>query len=119
MPDILVDDEVNRIMGRLNSQLEQQGRKLEDYLREQNTTLEALRAKFRPQAEKNVKVTLIMDEIGKSEKIQITQEEIDTAFKNVNQTGLSAEQQKDLEQYLTVSIFQAKTLDLVKKAAAC
>ncbi|OGD85982.1 hypothetical protein A2696_02190 [Candidatus Curtissbacteria bacterium RIFCSPHIGHO2_01_FULL_41_13] len=118
VPDILVDDEVNRIMVRLNSQLEQQDRKLDDYLREQNTTLEALRAKFKPQAEKNVKVTLIMDEIGKSEKVQVGREEIDNALKNINQADLKEDQKKDLEQYLAVSLFQAKTLDLVKKALA-
>lgn len=118
VPDILVDDEVNRIMIRLNSQIEQQGRKMEDYLREQTTTLEALRAKFRPQAEKNVKVTLIMDEIGKSEKVQVGREEIDNALKNINQADLKEDQKKDLEQYLAVSILQAKTLEYVKKAVA-
>lgn len=118
VPDILVDDEVNRIMVRLNSQIEQQGRKMEDYLREQTTTVDALRAKWRGQAEKNVKVTLVMDEIGKEEKVQVAREEIDAALKNVNQTDLKEDQKKDLEQYLAVSLLQAKTLDLVKKAVA-
>ena len=118
VPDILVDDEVNRIMIRLNSQIEQQGRKMEDYLREQNTTLEALRAKFRPQAEKNVKITLVMDEIGRGEKVQVGREEIDNALKNINQADLKEDQKKDLEQYLAVSLLQAKTLDMVKKAVA-
>jgi len=118
VPDILVDDEVNRMMVRLNQTLEQQGRKLEDYLREQNTTLDSLRAKFRNQAEKNVKVTLAMDEVGRGEKVEVNREEIEAALKNVNQADLKDDQKRDLENYLTVSIFQAKTLDLVKKAVA-
>lgn len=115
VPDVMVDDEVNRIMLRLNQQLEQQGRKLEDWLRDENTTVDALRAKWRAQAEKNVKATLVLDEIGHDEKVNVTKEEIDNAAKGVNQTDLKPEQKVDMERYLAVSIFQAKTLDLVKK----
>ncbi len=115
VPDILVDDELNRIMVRLNQELERQGKKVEDFLREENTTMDAMRAKWRPQAEKNVKTTLIMDEIGKQEKIQVSKEELENAFKGVDESKLSAQQKVDFQQYIAVSLFQAKTLDLVKK----
>ncbi len=118
VPDILVDDELNRIMMRLNQELERQGKKVEDFLREENTTMDALRAKWRPQAEKNVKTTLIMDEIGKQEKVQITKEELENAFKGVDESKLSEQQKVDLQQYIAVSLFQAKTLDLVKKTVS-
>lgn len=118
VPDILVDDEVNRMVVRLNQTLEQQRRKLEDYVKEQNTTVDALRAKWRAQAEKNVKVTLAMDSIGTAEKVQVTPEEVEQAMRGMDQTKLTTQQKADLEQYLHVSIFQAKTLDLVKKAVA-
>lgn len=118
VPDILVDDELNRILVRLNSQLERQKKTLEDYLKEQNTTLDALKANWRGQAAKNVKVSLIMDNIGKSEKIVVSREELEATLKNVKQDNLSQEQRKDLEAYVAVSIFQAKTLDLVKKTVS-
>ncbi|KKR51186.1 MAG: Trigger factor [Candidatus Curtissbacteria bacterium GW2011_GWA1_40_16] len=118
VPDILVDDELNRIMMRLNQELERQGKKTEDFLREENTTMDALRAKWRPQAEKNVKTTLIMDEIGKQEKVQISKEELENAFKGVDESKLSEQQKVDLQQYIAVSLFQAKTLALVKKTVA-
>jgi len=70
---------------------------------------------MRPQAEKNVKITLIMDEIGKSEKIQLTKEEIENAAKGVDQSKLDEKQKSDLRNYMAVSIFQAKSLELVKK----
>lgn len=115
VPDIMVDDEINRIMVRLNQQVESSGKKLEDFLRDENTTIDALRAKWRAQAEKNVKATLILDEIGTGAKIEVSREEIENAGKGVNQTDLTPEQKVDMERYLAVSIFQAKTLDLVKK----
>ena len=118
IPDILVDDELNRILIRLNSQLERQKKTLNDYLTEQKVTLDELKAKWRPQAQRNVKISLIMDQIGKSEKVQVTKEELEASLKNVKQDGLSSEQKKDLESYIVVSIFQAKTLDLVKKTVS-
>lgn len=118
VPEILVEDELNRILVRLTNQLEQQGRDLDTYLKEQKTTIDDLKANWKEQAEKNVKTTLIMDEIGRAEKIQVTKEEIDAAMKGVTQTNISAEQRQDLERYIALSIFQAKTLDLVKKAIA-
>ena len=118
VPDILIDDELNRILIRLNSELERQQKKLDDYLAEQNTTLDALKAKWRPQAEKNVRISLILEQIGRDEKIQVSREEVEQATKGVNVTNLTEDQKKDLERYLAVSIFQAKTLDLVKKTIA-
>lgn len=115
VPDILIDDELNRIIVRITQNLEQQSKKLDDYLKEENTTLDALKAKLRPQAEKNVKITLIMDEIGKADKIQVTKEEIDNAAKGVDESKLDEKQKRDMRTYLAVSIFQAKTLELVKK----
>ena len=118
VPDILVDDELNRILIRLNSELERQKKKLEDYLAEQGTTLDALKAKWRSQAEKNVKISLILEQIGQDEKVQVLPSEVEQALKGVNATNLTEDQKRDLERYLAVSIFQAKTLDLVKKAVA-
>lgn len=114
--DILVDDELNRIILRITQNLKQQDKKLDDHLKEENTTLDALKARLRPQAEKNVKTTLIIDEIGKSEKVQVAQEEIENASKGVDQSKLSDQQKTDLKNYLAVSILQSKTLDLVKKS---
>lgn len=118
VPEILVEDELNRILIRMNSELEKQGRTLEKYLEEEKTTIDGLKAKWREQATKNVKISLIMDTIGRDEKVQVSKEELDAALAGVNQTNLSADQKRDLENYLVTSIFQAKTLDLVKKTVA-
>ncbi|HSW72436.1 MAG TPA: trigger factor [Chlamydiales bacterium] len=118
VPEVLIDDELNRILVRLGTELERQGKTLEDFLKEENTDIEGLKAKWREQATKNVKISMAMDEIGKEAKIQVTKEELDAAAAGVNQTSMSADQKRDLENYLVVSIFQAKTLDLVKRTIA-
>ncbi len=118
VPEILVEDELNRILIRMNSELEKQGKTLEGYLAEEKTTIDVLKDKWREQATKNVKISLVMDTIGREEKVQVTKEELEAALAGVNQTNLSADQKRDLENYLVTSIFQAKTLDLVKKTVA-
>lgn len=118
VPEILIDDELNRILLRLGSELERQGKTLEDFLKEENTTIDVLKAKWRDQAGKNVRISMAMDEIGKAEKVQVTKEELEAALTGVNQTSLSVDQKRDLENYLAVSIFQAKTLEIVKKTLA-
>lgn len=118
VPDILIEDELTRILVRLTSELERQSSDLEKYLAQQKTTIDELKTKWRPQAEKNVRITLVLDEIGRGSGVKVTKEELEVALKGVNETNLSADQKEDLERYLALSIFQAKTLDLVKKAVA-
>ncbi len=118
VPEILVEDELNRMLVKLNSVLEQQKKTLEQYLTEQKTTIDELKNKWSEQAQKNVKISLIMDQIGKDEKVQVTKEEVEQALKGVNQTNQSPEQRREFETYIVFSIFQAKTLDLVKRIVA-
>ena len=118
VPDVLIDDELNRMLVRLATELEKQERKLDDYLKEQKTTVDELKAKWREQALNNVKISLILDQIGKEENIKVTEEEMSEALKGVNQTNLSNEQKDNLEKYAIFSIFQAKTLAQVKKTVS-
>lgn len=118
VPEVLVEDELNRILIRMNSELEKQGKTLESYITEEKTTIDGLKDKWREQASKNVRISLVMDTIGREEKVQVTKEELEAAIAGVNQANLSADQKRDLENYLVTSIFQAKTLDLVKKTVA-
>ena len=103
---------------RLNSELEGQGKKIDEYLKEQSITLEELKKKWREQAERNVKVSLILEQVGKDEKIQVQKADVEKAMQNTNQTNLTEEQKKSLENYIAFSIFKAKTLDLVKKTVS-
>ena len=115
IPDLLIDDEVNRILIRISNQLEGQGKDIKQYIEEQNTTMDALKAQWRKQAEENVRTSLILQEIGISEKIQVLPAEMEGAMKGVGEQKLTDEQKKDLENYVAYNIFQAKTIDLIKK----
>ena len=69
LPEILVEIELDKILFRMESDITQMGLKFEDYLTHLNKTKEDLRKEFRNDAEKKAKLALILNEIGKVEKI--------------------------------------------------
>ena len=72
-------------------------KKIDEYFQEQSLTVEELKKKWREQAEKNVKVSLILEQIGKDEKIQVEKADMDKAMQNTNQANLTEEQKRSLE----------------------
>ncbi|MDO8659690.1 MAG: hypothetical protein Q7K54_03750, partial [Candidatus Parcubacteria bacterium] len=69
VPDILIAIEIDKILARMESDITQMGLKFEDYLKHLNKTREDLRKEFRDDAEKKAKLSLILDQIAKVEKI--------------------------------------------------
>ena len=58
-------------------QLRYQGIDLEQYAKYTGVTVDGLKAQMRPEAEKSVKRSLVLEKIAKVENIQVSEEEID------------------------------------------
>ena len=71
VPDSLVEQEVHRMIDEMRNRTEMMGLPFADYLIQIKKTEEDLHADFHEQAEKTVKVGLILGEIGKAEKIDL------------------------------------------------
>ncbi len=69
VPEILIDIEVNKILQKMEADITQMGLKFEDYLKHINKTIEDLKKEFRIDGEKKAKLSLILNEISKVEKI--------------------------------------------------
>lgn len=79
LPDILVDNELEKMIHELQEQVTQQGGvKFEDYLKGLKKTVEELKNDFRPQAVKRVKAALIIRQVSKQENIDAEPGEIET-----------------------------------------
>jgi trigger factor len=76
IPEILVEVELDKILYRMESDITQMGLKFEDYLKHLNKTKEDLRKEFRNDAEKKAKLSLVLIEISKAEKIQADPEQV-------------------------------------------
>lgn len=77
IPDLLVNEEVNKMISELKSHIEEQGLEFETYLKNLKKTLGEMKMDLTPQAIVRIKVTLIMREVAKKEDIHVQQKEVD------------------------------------------
>ncbi|MEN9338652.1 MAG: hypothetical protein RI945_377 [Candidatus Parcubacteria bacterium] len=78
LPEILIEDELERMKGQMKADVERFGSKWEEYLEHLKKTEEELKKDWREVAEKRIKSQLILSAIAKKEKIEISKEEIET-----------------------------------------
>ncbi len=76
LPEVLIEAETDKILYRMESDIAQMGLKFEDYLKHINKKVEDLRKDFRADGEKKAKFALVINEIGKTEKITADPEEV-------------------------------------------
>ena len=76
LPDILIEVELNKILYRMESDIAQMGLKFEDYLKQINKTVDDLKKEFTPDAEKKAKLAILLNEIAKTEKIVVNEEQL-------------------------------------------
>ena len=75
IPDVMIDDELERMIREYDSHLRSQGITLEQFYKFTNSDEEALKSQMRPEAARRVKHRLMLEEIAKQEKIEISDEE--------------------------------------------
>lgn len=83
IPEILIEQEVNRMLSRLIDQTNRLGLTIEQYLNSVDKTSEQLRAEYKTQAEESLKLELILAKIAEEEKIEVKEEEIEKMIKAV------------------------------------
>ncbi len=69
LPQILIDSELNQMFGQMEEDLGRANLKMDDYLKHIKKTKDDLKTEWAPSAEKRAKLQLILNEIGKKEKI--------------------------------------------------
>ncbi len=116
LPEVLISDELNRMLVSLQRRVADMGLLLEDYLRGQGKTLEQLKKEWRVQAEKNVRMELGLAEIARSENVNISDEQLQAEIDKIQDAKVK--QQFDAQEprlHLRHALRQTKTLDLLKK----
>ncbi len=82
LPKTLIEKEIDyQILNTFNF-LQEQGLKLDDYLKEKNIAIDAYRDKLRPQVIENLKKILILDSIAEKENIKVEEEEYESWIKS-------------------------------------
>lgn len=115
LPEVLIEDELNRMMVSIQKRVSEMGLMLEDYLKSQNETVEGLRTKWRPQAEQNVRMELGLAEIARLENIDITDQEVQVEVDKIQDGRLKAQfEAAEPRLQLRHSLRQIKTLEFLK-----
>ena len=94
IPEVMTEEEFNRQLKGMENQMRYQGLTLDDYAKYAGKTVEDLKADIKKSATRNVKARLVLEKLLRSEKIDITEADIDNKLaemaKNVG---------KDVEEY--------------------
>lgn len=83
VPEAMYEARVEELVQDFQYRIAQQGLKLEQYLQYMGMEMDAFKAQFREQAEKQVKMRLAMEAIVAKEAIQATDEEFENEIKRI------------------------------------
>ncbi|MCB9803128.1 trigger factor [Candidatus Nomurabacteria bacterium] len=81
LPEGLIHAEIHKMIHELQHSVQQQGMDFVGYLKSINKTHADLEKEFKPQAEERIKASLVLRKLAETEKIETTEEEIDTEVK--------------------------------------
>ncbi len=97
IPNAMIEAQVDTLVNRMAQNLRMYGISFEDFVKETNNTEQMVRDGYRKQAEKEVRLALILGEISENEKKEITDQEIDEYAKKMAEgSGRSLEEVKEV-----------------------
>jgi len=124
IPDILVNEEVHRMIHEMESAVEEQGMKMEDYLASIKKTTDQLKLDFVPQALLRIQTAVLLKEIAKRENCEVSDEELDAEIDRILQhvkPGDTETKEKilsaDYRDYVGARLKNQKTLKALKDKA--
>lgn len=123
IPEAMIDDQAEYMVREMAMRMSYQGLRMEDYMKYTGQTLDGMKQMYKPEAEKRVRVELVIEAIRKAEKIEPTEEDIEKAItEQAEQMGQDVETfKKNLTEeqkgYLKDNAAIRLVLDLMKKDA--
>lgn len=120
IPEAMYENRSNEQVREFDYRLRSQGMDLQTYLKYTGSSVEDLKASFRDQSEKQVKMRLALEAIVKAEAIEATEEELAAEYEKLaGMYGMEADAvkaaipEKDIKHDLAMN----KAIDLVKASA--
>ena len=83
IPEVMVQAQAEQLVEDFAYRMAMQGMDMSNYMKMTGTNAISLRQMFEPQAERQVKVGLALDEVVKAEKIEISDEEVEAEIKKM------------------------------------
>lgn len=110
--DILIDNEVNRMLAQLLNEVNSLGMTINQYLQARSQTIEKIRTDFKNQAEETLKLEFILYEIIKDQKIKATPDEIEKMIQAIPDEKIRQKFNEPQEKiYISSVIAKRKAID--------
>lgn len=99
VPEAMINEQAERMLQDFAQRLQYQGMDINTYMQYTGGTVESFKESMKPQAEKQLKTTLILEAIAKAENIEITDEEVgDKIAEMAKQYNMEADKLRELMQ---------------------
>ena len=120
IPQAMYETRMDEMVNDFAFRVEQQGLRLQDYLKYMGQTMEQFRASFMPQAEKQVKIRLALEAVAAAENIEASEDEVNAEIKRIADQYKMEEKKvrelvnvEDLKKDLAIN----KAIDFIKSHA--
>lgn len=120
IPEAMYESQLDNIMQDYGYRVQQQGIKLEDYVKQMGMEMSAFRNIFRDQAERQVKVQLAMKKIAELENIEPSEEDMNAEYDRLAEMyGLEVEKVRQFvpEDSIKSDLTMSKTMEMLKENA--
>jgi trigger factor len=120
IPDLLLNEEINKMIQELKQGVESQGGEFEKYLESIKKTLADLKLDFSPQALNRIKAALIVRSVAEKEQLEVDKKEVDA---EIDKLAAQYEDEKIKKQifspqyrdYVETMLRNRKVIELLKK----
>ncbi|MBC3795521.1 trigger factor [Acetobacterium tundrae] len=119
IPYIMIEEEVDHNIENFEKQMQEQGLSLDDYFKYTNVNREDFRKSLKGDAERNIRMELVLSKIGEVEAIDATEEELDEEIKVfADAYGHDFEEYKKglkerMLEYIKANIIRRKTIEML------
>lgn len=120
LPKEMIDTETEHMFNEFSQGLSYQGMNIEMYTKYINKTVDELKDEMRPEAEKRVKGSLVLEKIKELENIGYSEDQVDAEFeKMASMYGMEVDKVKDIikgeqREYLIDNILIRNTIEFLK-----
>jgi len=109
-PDVMVQERIEELLKDLDGNLRQQGFTLDAYQKATGLTRENLYAMYQPQAETNLKRTLVLGELLTAENLTVTDDDIEARAQEMVET-IKSENRDSLRKFLKSAAQRSRILN--------
>ena len=120
LPQEMIDTEVDHMFNEFSQGLAYQGMNIDMYTSYINKTTDELKAEMKPEAEKRVKGTLVIEKIKKLENIGYSEDQVEQEFESMAKMyGMEVEKVKEIfpekqREYIINNIITRNTMEFLK-----